>query len=730
MSAGLRLFIALLVTFAVWSGAAQAQSRGVEPDLVFETLSPRPGSLVRVALVMEAKPGWHAYWRNPGEVGAPPRIRWRAPGDFMFSELRHPVPKVMDVQGIVSFVHEGSFALLTTMRVPNGITPGEPIPLTAEVSWLACSTTQCVPESRTLEKVLVAGAGDTDYPGLSRIRQAEARLPTKTTKGTFSYVDGRFVLSLPGGSPSAVLIPYGQGWIDASASAKTTAFDDGIRIVYPADTARKKGVFEGLVKDGRDAVIVSAEWMEPPVQVDTVAMLPGEVSQDGTVMASDDDGVVIEAEDLPSRSSPSPVSAQAGLVALPSLVDMDAGGASFIGILIAAVMGGLLLNLMPCVFPILSLKALSLAHSASDEVLARREGLGYTLGTVLSVLILGTVILALRETGVSAGWSFQLQSPLFVLAMIGLVSVIALNLSGAFEFAQLGRSAGLSSPGFRGAAGTGAMAALIASPCAGPFMAGALGAALVLPVPAALAVFAGLGLGMAVPFLMVAYVPWIRTRLPRPGRWMGSLRRILAIPMALTAVWLAWVLWRQTGTIGLVVSVVVVVIISAGLAHMGARQRKGRPARMSGILTACISFVVIAAFSSVNIETVRAGTRMPQDGLVFSEALLEETVSSGTPVLLDFTADWCLTCKVNEKVALDDEAVIGALDRAGVVVMTGDWTNGDPAITAFLEKNGRNSIPFYVLYDGKGGARVLPQVLTPSLLVSEIESAGRGISPR
>jgi len=723
MSAGLRLFIAFLTILSLWSGPAHAQSRGIEPDLVFETLSPRPGSLVRVALVMEAKPGWHAYWRNPGEVGAPPRIRWRAPGDFIFSDLRHPVPKVMDVQGIVSFVHEGSFALLTTMRIPNGIAPGEPIPLTAEVSWLACSATQCVPESRTLEKVLVAGSGDTDYPGLSRIRQAEARIPSTTARGTFSYVDGRFVLSLPGGrSASAILIPYGQGWIDASVSAKTSTTDDGIRIVYPADPAQKRGMFEGLVKDGRDAVVVSAEWREPPVRPDTGAMPPEVASSDGVEMSPTDETIVTEAVDAPLRSPSPSVSSQAGLVALPSLVTVGTAGESFIGILIAAVMGGLLLNLMPCVFPILSLKALSLAHSASDEDLARREGLGYTLGTVLSVVTLGSVILALREVGTSTGWSFQLQSPLFVLAMIGLVSVIALNLSGVFEFAQLGRSAGLSSPGFRGAAGTGAMAALIASPCAGPFMAGALGAALVLPVPAALAVFAGLGLGMAAPFLLVAYVPWIRTRLPRPGRWMGSLRRILAIPMALTAAWLAWVLWRQTGMIGLAAAVVFVAIISVGLAYLGVRQRKGRSARMSGILTACISLVVVAAFSSVDIGSVRAETRTPEDGLVFSETILEETVSRGTPVLLDFTADWCLTCKVNEKVALDDEVVIGALEEAGVVVMTGDWTNGDPEITAFLEKNGRNSIPFYVLYDGKGGARVLPQVLTPSLLVSEIES--------
>lgn len=710
---------------------AHAQSRGVEPTLAFETLSPKAGSIVRVALVMDAKPGWHAYWKNPGDVGAPPRIEWSVPGDFIFSDLRHPAPKLLNVQGIASFVHEGSFALLTTMRVPNGLAAGEPIPISARVSWLACSETQCVPESKTIERMLVVGEGETDYPGLSRIRQAEARIPAETVKGRFTYDGDRFVLKIPGRDlSSARLFPDGQGWLDASSSVKGS---DGF-LSIAADRARKQSRFSGVLRTGSDSVLVTADWSDPPVKaVEQVsassgaAALPGG-SPLGDVPFTENDAALAQSRpDVPGVSMASeetstgtpPGESRVGL--LPVL-SSGPGSESFVSVLLAAFVGGLLLNLMPCVFPILSLKAISLARSSSGERTARAEGAGYALGTVVTVLGLGAFILVMREFGSSAGWSFQLQSPAFVLAMLGLVTVITLNLAGSFEFAQLGRSAGIAAPGFRGAMGTGAMAALIASPCAGPFMAGALGAALVLPTIAALAVFAGLGLGMAAPFLLIAFVPALRSRLPRPGPWMGRLRRILAVPMALTAVWLLWILWRQAGDVGLFAGTALLAAMIVGTQVIGRTQRGGASARTPALLTTGLAVLVFASFSAVDVESASAEGTVAAEGVVFSEEALMETVSTGTPVLLDFTADWCLTCKVNEKVALDDEKVLRALDESGVVVMTGDWTNGDPAITAFLEKNGRNSIPFYVLYDGKGGAKVLPQVLTPSLLVSEIES--------
>ena len=252
-------------------------------------------------------------------------------------------------------------------------------------------------------------------------------------------------------------------------------------------------------------------------------------------------------------------------------------------------------------------------------------------------------------------------------------------------------------------------------------MAGALGAALVLTPVLALTVFAGLGLGMAAPFLLVAFVPAVRSRLPRPGPWMGRLRRILAVPMALTAVWFFWLLWRQAGIAGVVAGSALVVMMSIGMQMVGRTQRKGGSVRNWVLATAGFAAVLLTSFSFSDMHPAEAHTESSGRVAVFSETALEQVLSEGTPVLLDFTADWCLTCKVNEKVALSDEGAIRALDEAGVLVMTGDWTNGDPSITSFLEKNGRNAIPFYVLYDGKGGAKVLPQILTPSLLIDEAE---------
>ena len=722
------LFMCVLAALAL-PQTAWAQTRGVEPSLAFETQSPRPGSLVRVALVMDAKPGWHAYWTNPGEVGAPPRIEWKVPGDFIFSELRHPAPKLLDVQGIASFVHEGSFALLTTMRVPSGLTTGEPIPLTAKVSWLACSSTQCVPESRTLEKVLVVGEGETDYPGLSRIRQAEARIPDRTVNGTFTYEGGRFILSIPrisGRSPT--VFPSEQGWLESSGTPGVRSEGDSSFISLAASPKMKRTAFSGVIRDGSTAYKVSARWMEPPSE--TIETAPSVVPPD--LSETDVDVDVVSTED---EASPSPdVDAEeprenqgSAYGMLPVVSGSSSTETSLWSVLLAAFLGGLLLNLMPCVFPILSLKALSLAKSSSGEKTARTEGIGYTIGTMGTIMAMGAFVIMARDLGASAGWSFQLQSPVFVLAMLALVSLITLNLAGGFELAQFGRTSGIVAPGFRGSVGTGAMAALIASPCAGPFMAGALGAALVLPTMSAMSVFAGLGLGMAFPFLMIALVPSLRRRLPKPGRWMVGLRRILAVPMGVTAIWLAWILWRQENMTGLVVAILMVVMLYFGVRMIGRNQKSGRSARAPATMTAILSVVLIAAFPMIPSRGAESQS-VESDGLVFSESLLERTLSEGTPVLLDFTADWCLTCKVNEKVALERDEVRAALDDAGIVVMTGDWTDGDPAITAFLEKNERNAIPFYVLYDGRGGARILPQVLTPSLL---IEEAGRlASSPR
>jgi thiol:disulfide interchange protein len=383
--------------------------------------------------------------------------------------------------------------------------------------------------------------------------------------------------------------------------------------------------------------------------------------------------------------------------------------------LAGALIGGLLLNIMPCVFPILSLKALSLARTGGDEAAARREALAYSAGVVLICLLLGGALLALRAGGAAVGWAFQLQDPRVVVSLLLLVTAIALNLAGLFEIPALTGGGKLAARGgTTGAFWTGALAAFVATPCTGPFMGAALGAALVLPLAAAMAVFAGLGIGLALPFLLLGLVPSLRRKLPKPGPWLASFRRLMSLPMFLTALGLAWILGRQSGVDGMALGLAAAMVVALALWWVGRRQGLGRlwiplaPAALAGI----------AAVLLVPTATAPAVARS-QDLLLsepFSEARLASLQTEGRPVFVYFTADWCLTCKVNEKAALEREDVARAFAAGKVAVLEGDWTSGDPAIGRFLEKHGRSGVPLYLYYEPGRPVDILPQVLTPGRL--------------
>ncbi|HET8701224.1 MAG TPA: thioredoxin family protein, partial [Nitrococcus sp.] len=383
-----------------------------------------------------------------------------------------------------------------------------------------------------------------------------------------------------------------------------------------------------------------------------------------------------------------------------------------------ALLGGLVLNVMPCVFPILSLKALSLARAGADRAEARQEGLAYAGGSIVSALALGGVLITLRSAGEEIGWSFQLQSPHVVALLLALTTAIALNLAGLFEFcAPAINGGGAIRSGSRGAFATGALAAVIATPCSGPFMAGALGAALILSPPAALLIFAGLGLGMALPFLAIAWIPALQRRMPKPGKWMETFRRILSLPMLATAMALAWILGRQTGVGGMTIGLALAVVVGVSLWWLGNRQRENRPVWRT-LVPAAAAVIAVLAVDLPQSDAATKQTRVDGRHQPFDVVRLQQLRAAGTPVFLDFTADWCLTCKVNEKLAINTDATRTAFRHAGVVTMIGDWTQGDPAITRFLEAHGRNSIPFYIYYPPAGEPQLLPQILTPALLSS------------
>jgi len=435
-------------------------------------------------------------------------------------------------------------------------------------------------------------------------------------------------------------------------------------------------------------------------------------SVEGVLKLSDDHGLSLKAVPGMVPVAGTPVKAEEGQPAPSASAVLTA--------LLGALIGGLPLKIMPCVFPILSLKALSLAKAGGDEGTARREAIAYTAGAVLICLGLGAALLGLRAGGAAAGWAFQLQDSRVILSLLLLMTAVALNLAGLFELPALTGGGRLAERrGLSGAFWTGALAAFVATPCTGPFMGAALGAALVLPTTSALAVFAGLGLGLALPFLLLGFVPALRRRLPKPGAWMERFRRLMSVPMFLTALALAWILGRQAGVDGMALGLSAAMALGLALWWVGRRQgRRGSwiplaPATLAAV--ASLAFIPTAAS-----EPALATSQTVLKPEPFTEARLAALQQEGRPVFVYFTADWCLTCKVNEKGALEREEVADAFAARQVAVLVGDWTRGDGAIGRFLEKHGRSGVPLYLYYEPGKPVEILPQVLTPSRLVSMV----------
>ncbi len=379
-----------------------------------------------------------------------------------------------------------------------------------------------------------------------------------------------------------------------------------------------------------------------------------------------------------------------------------------------AFVGGMLLNLMPCVFPILTLKAMHLARAGGEAEDAKRDALAYTAGAIVGTGALGAVLLAVRAAGAEAGWAFQLQDPRAILLLLLLTVAITLNLLRCFEMPAVAAPVLVT-----GSFGTGALAALVATPCAGPFLGAALGTALLLPPEGSVPIFAALGLGLGVPILAIAFIPPLRRKMPRPGPWMARLQRFLAIPMAATAVACLWLLWRMAGADALEIGIVSTAIFALMLVGAGLLQRKGRQTGYAASLVAlAIAALSVWAISQIPPAAPRAVTAANS----WSEARVQSELAAGRPVFVYFTADWCLTCKANEAAAIEREATREEFGKAGVRAMVGDWTNGDPAITRFLDSRGRAGVPLYLWYEpGAVEPEELPQILTSGMLTDRAQ---------
>ena len=677
-------FLTLLLALLFAAPAVAAPH--VQVAIAAESAAPAPGKPVTLALTFTPLSGWHTYWKNPGDAGYDTQAKWTLPTGATAGPLRYPVPGTLIIAGLMNYVYEHPSTLLAEVAVPAGLAPGSAFPVVAKLDYLVCSAEMCVPESATVSTSLTIGNGAPDPARASVFAAARRALPTPLAEtARYSVSGGRLAIAVPLAAldrvRSAYFFPAGDGIAKYSAPQAVTVAGDRLRIETIA-SGTPTGPIAGVLRVDRVG--------ETEPRGFAVTATPGVVPAAGTALSASGGGT-----DAPGGT-----------------------GTTFLTALLLAVAGGIVLNVMPCVFPILSLKALSLAKGNVDAATARRDALAYAAGVVLVCTLLGGAILGLRAAGTQVGWAFQLQDPRVILLLLLLTTGIALNLAGLFEFATVDAGGKLASkPGIAGSFWTGVLAAFVATPCTGPFMAGALGAALVLPPVAGLAVFAGLGFGLALPFLAVAFVPAIRRRLPRPGAWMATFRRLLSVPMFLTALALAWVLGQQSGTDGLILGVAGALVLGLLLWWLGRSQASGRPGWLSlaGAAVAAVATIALLPPAGSAPATAQVTTGLAAEP--FSEGRLAQLRAAGTPTFVYFTADWCLTCKVNEHGALADTDVAKAFRSAGVRTLVGDWTSGDAAIGRFIEARGAAGIPLYLFYGTTGEPQQLPQILTAGRLI-------------
>ncbi len=710
------LLVAMLLGAPFLTGQAVAQpvqSGHIEVELVSQEAGAAPGGTFYVALRQKIIPGWHTYWRNPGDAGDATKIVWTLPPGWTAGDIVWPTPEKSRVGPLLDYAYTGEVLLPVPITVPADARVGSVITLKAAVAFLVCEQV-CVPEDAvvTLTLPVVAGMPATDPKWGAKVAETLAKAPKPAgLKAVFSLQGKLLKLAVTGASlkgadvAGAYFYPY-----------------SGKVIEHPPEQGIERGP-EGL----------------------TLSLTPGYDFTQGTPPTELAGVLAVGGVSYEITATPGAIPADAGGLGAPAAVAKTGSpsGAS-LGLPLAvafAFLGGLILNLMPCVFPILSMKAASLTAHAHDAGKTRVQGLAFLAGVVVTFLVLAGALIAVRAGGAVVGWGFQLQSPAVVAALSLLMLLVALNMSGVFEVGASvqGVASGSSADGIGGSFLTGALAVVVAAPCTAPFMAGALGYALTQPPLLSLAVFLGLALGFAAPFVLLAFIPGLLARLPRPGPWMDVLKKGLAFPMYATAAWLAWVFSQQTGSIplALILAAAVLTAFAAwlyGLAQGRRIEGKGAvvPFGIAALsLVAVVALVIAAVRATPASAPVADAASAPAGPGLAAEVWSPEKVAAlqaeGKVVMVDFTADWCVTCKVNEGTALKGQRVVDAFKAADAVYLKADWTKRDAVIAAALAEHGRAGVPLYLVYPKSGGPPVvLPQLLTEGLVVEAIETAAKG----
>ncbi|CAN7181288.1 protein-disulfide reductase DsbD family protein [Phenylobacterium sp. LjRoot219] len=701
----LAFLITLLALAAAPAFAAPVDTGHLTAELMPQTQGIAPGQTIHVALRQKIDKGWHTYWRNSGDSGEPTQIAWTLPTGWKAGDIVWAAPSRQPTGPLMNYGYSDEVLLPVAVTAPADARPGEVVTLKAHASFLVCEEI-CVPEDAALTLDLPITAGPApEHPKWGRpIAQALAAAP-RPAGLTAAFARGGEALQLAvTGAP-----------LKGADAADAYFFPfDGTAIDHAKPQAIERGP-EGL----------------------TLTLAPGVGFQSPTPPAALAGVLVVDGRAYEISASAGALPAAAAGLGAPRAA-APAGGGSGLGLAAAALfafLGGVVLNLMPCVFPVLAMKATSLARHADQLKAARAQGLAFLGGVLATFLALAVTLIAVRAGGAAVGWGFQLQSPPIVAGLALLMLAVALNLSGTFEIGQSlqGAGTGLASRrGLTGAFFTGALAVVVAAPCTAPFMGPAMGWALTQSAPAALVVFAALGLGFAAPFTLAAFAPGLLARLPKPGPWMESFRRLMAFPMYGAAAWLAWVLTVQAGSAALA-RILAAGVVLAFAAWLFGRWQKGRaagrrPIALAAVAAAAGLLAVAAAltpgYQSVAAPSEPAAARGKLAYEPWSAERLAAARAEGRPVFVNFTAAWCVSCQVNEKVALSTDKVARAFATSNAVYLKGDWTRKDAVIEAELARHGRAGVPLYLVYGAKAGDGViLPQLLTADTVVRALEAA-------
>ena len=798
-SSGLACVCAILSLALPTAATAQpVRVDAVVAELVADVASVVPGQAFRIGLALQHDDDWHTYWRVPGDSGLPTQFELRMPDGFEAGPIQWPVPSRFVIPPLGNLGYEDDVLLVRQVTSPQAVI-GSSVRFETLAQWLVCREV-CVPGEASLSLELpVTAAGPQPGPRAPDFAATARRVPVQTIGVGFARADDMLLLRLPGqptleGEPRLEFFPFAEGLHrHAVAQALAPLPGGGWRLAVPLSAEFVQAVSNDparLVEAARGVLVIDEQR---GVELEPTGMLPADAFDgagasraieghliDLAAFSQTGGGGLLDTLRSGSTSQPGGAGPTAGSFGAPAGATVasstgglvvDAGSAGLPGSLWVAaglaLLGGMILNLMPCVFPVIGLKILGFAGSgagragldATARAQVRRGSLWFAVGVIVSFWLLAGVLLALRSAGEAVGWGFQLQSPTFVVLMALLFVAIALNLSGVYEFGLAAtRLANLEPRGTQGslsssgggmphasgqggisAFGSGVLAVLVATPCTAPFMGSALGFTLAQPASVALMVFTALGLGMALPYLLLGMAPgWLRW-VPRPGRWMETLRQFLAFPMYAVAAWLAWVLGQQSG-IDAVFALALGATLMALALWLWGRQVQGGARTGSDRLfwgsTAAAILLAAVVFGLSGISGVASGSgsaaRQPAPGpsalarddavsadgwQAWAPGVVAAQLARGRPVFVEFTAAWCLSCLVNKRLVLDTDDARALFKAHDVALVRADWTRWDPAIRDELARHGRNSVPLYLVYQpGVAAPAVLPELISVDAL--------------